>query len=115
MKTTDIRDLVGFSPDSPARRDLFETDHLWSEVICLEETQRLGPIGDPESDAIVVVLAGEVAAQVGKGRARMRQWGSVSVAAGDDVTLANASAEPAVVLVVVAPPPKPRLAGVDDD
>ncbi|MEX0754495.1 MAG: cupin domain-containing protein [Actinomycetota bacterium] len=105
MKTTDIRTLVHFSSQEAARRDLFETEHLWSEVICLQESQRIGPLGDERSDAMFVVLAGEVAVQVGKGRARMRQWESVTVPAGSDLTMANASEEPSVVLVVAAPPP----------
>ena len=52
-----------------------------------------------------MVLSGEVAAQVGRDRARMRQWASVTVPAGDELTLRNASAEPSVVLLVLAPPP----------
>jgi glyoxylate utilization-related uncharacterized protein len=107
VKATDIRDLVHFSEDGPRRTDLFETDHLWSEVVCLQENQRLGPLGDDRSDAIVVVLAGTVAVQVGKGRARVDQWASVPVPAGSDLTLANASETPSVVLIVTAPPPEP--------
>ena len=50
-------------------------------------------------------LSGEVATQVGKGRARMKQWEAVEVPAGSDLTIRNASEEPSVVLLVVAPPP----------
>ena len=105
VKPTDIRDLVHFSPDGVRRHELFETDHLWSEVVCLQDNQRLGPIGDDRSDGLVVVLAGRVAVQVGKGRSRMGQWQSVTVPAGDELTIANASDEASVVLVVTAPPP----------
>ena len=65
----------------------------------------MGPIRDDGADGLVVVLAGEVATQVGKGRARMKQWEAVKVPAGLELTLRNASDEPAVVLLVVAPPP----------
>jgi mannose-6-phosphate isomerase-like protein (cupin superfamily) len=105
VKPTDIRDLVHFSPDGARRHDLFETTHLWSEVVCLQDNQRLGPIGDERSDGLVVVLAGRIAVQVGKGRARIGQWESVTVPAGSDLTLANASDEASVVLLVTAPPP----------
>jgi glyoxylate utilization-related uncharacterized protein len=54
---------------------------------------------------MVTVLTGEVAAQVDKGRARMKQWETVLVPAGSELTLRNASAEPSVVLLVIAPPP----------
>lgn len=105
MKTRDIRDLVHFSDDEPRRQTLVEGERLWSEIVCLQAAQGVGPIRDDDSDGIVVVLAGEVATQVGKGRARMKQWEAVDVPAGMELTIRNASEEPAVVLVVVAPPP----------
>ena len=105
MKTLDIRDLVAFSDDEPRRRTLVEGSHLWSEVICLQGSQGVGPIRDDGADGLVVVLAGEVATQVGKGRARMKQWETVEVPAGLELTIRNASDEPSVVLLVVAPPP----------
>jgi mannose-6-phosphate isomerase-like protein (cupin superfamily) len=105
VKTLDIRDLVHFSDDEPRRQTLVEGERLWSEIVCLQQAQGVGPIRDEESDSILVVLAGEVATQVGKGRARMKQWEAVEVPAGLELTVRNASEEPAVVLVVVAPPP----------
>ena len=105
MKTLDIRDLVHFSDDEPRRQTLVEGERLWSEIVCLQAAQGVGPIRDDDSDGIVVVLAGEVATQVGKGRARMKQWEAVDVPAGMELTIRNASEEPAVVLIVVAPPP----------
>jgi glyoxylate utilization-related uncharacterized protein len=105
VKTLDIRDLVHFADDEPRRRTLIEGERLWSEVVCLQQAQGLGPIRDGASDGILVVLAGEVATQVGKGRARMKQWETVEVPAGLELTIRNASEEPAVVLLVVAPPP----------
>jgi glyoxylate utilization-related uncharacterized protein len=105
VKTLDIRDLVHFSDDEPRRKMLIEGERLWSEIVCLQQAQGVGPIRDDESDGILVVLAGEVATQVGKGRARMKQWETVEVPAGLELTIRNASEEPAVILLVVAPPP----------
>ena len=105
MKTLDIRDFVQFSDDEARRWTLIEGEHLWSEIVCLQGAQGVGPIRDDDADGIVVVLAGEVAAQIGKGRARLKQWESVEVPAGLELTMRNASDEPAVVLLVVAPPP----------
>jgi len=110
VKPRDIRDLVHFSEDEPRHGTLFESEHLWSEVICLQGTQGLGPMSDPSSDAILVVISGEVSAQVGRSRARMSQWDSVLVAAGAELTVRNASPDPAVLLLVTAPPPMPMLA-----
>jgi hypothetical protein len=107
VSATDIRDLVHFSDEGASRETLVEGEHLWSEILCLGSNQRLGPLGDAASDALCVVLAGKVAAQIGRGRNRMRQWDSIVVPAGSELTLANASEEPSVVLLVVAPPPEP--------
>jgi glyoxylate utilization-related uncharacterized protein len=105
MQTRDIRDLVRFSDQEARRSTLFETRRLWSEVICMEGAQGAGPMTDPGSDAVVTVLAGEVSAQIGKSRARMHQWESALVPAGEELTLRNASPEPSVVLLLVSPPP----------
>jgi len=111
MKPTDIRDLVHFSDDGPRHEALFESDRLWSEVICIQGAQGVGPLSDATSDAVLAVLSGEISAQVGKGRARMKQWDAVLVPAGSELTLRNASAEPAVILLVAAPPPTHSTAG----
>ena len=108
MKARDIRDLVAFDDEAPRQDTLYETDHLWSRVVCLQRNQGVGPMGDAASDALVVVLSGEIAAQVGRGRARMKHWSSATVPAGEEITIRNASEEPSVVLLVVAPPPAPR-------
>jgi quercetin dioxygenase-like cupin family protein len=108
VKTRDLRDLVHFSEEGPHHDTVYESEHLWSEVVCLERAQELGPISDPDSDALCVVLSGEVAVQVGKGRDRVPQWGAALVPAGAALTIRNASVEPAVVLLVAAPPPTPR-------
>ena len=105
MKTRDVRDLVRFDEGGASQHTLYETERLFSRVICLQEAQGLGPVGDPLADALCMILAGEVSAQVGHGRSRMRQWETILVPAGSDLTLRNASDEPAVVLLVTAPPP----------
>jgi glyoxylate utilization-related uncharacterized protein len=100
-----MRDLVWFDDEAARTEVLFETERLWSQLVCLQGAQGIGPIADDGADAIVSVLAGEVAVQVGKGRARMQQWHTVLVPAGTQLTIRNASEEPAVVQVTAAPPP----------
>lgn len=108
MEAKDLRDLVRFAEDGPHHGTVFESDHLWSEVVCLDRAQGLGPISDTDSDAICVLLAGRVAIQVGRSRRKLEQWGSVLVPSGAELTVHNASVEPAVILLVAAPPPTPR-------
>jgi quercetin dioxygenase-like cupin family protein len=107
VETQDLRDLVAFSEEGPAHHALFETERVWSELVCLERTQQFGPISDPASDAVLTVVAGEVVVQVDRGRKRLGQWGSALVPAMGQLTITNASADPAVVLIVAAPPPTP--------
>jgi quercetin dioxygenase-like cupin family protein len=105
MKTRDIRDLVHFADDAARTEVLYETERLWSQVVCLQASQGLGPVSDPRADGLLTVLNGEVAAQVGNGRARMGRWESIVIPAGESLTLRNASDDPSVVLLVLAPPP----------
>jgi quercetin dioxygenase-like cupin family protein len=104
----DLRDLVGFDEDGPHHEDLFESDHLWSEVVCLDRNQVLGTIRDADSDALVLVVTGRVVVQVDRGRKRLEQWETTLVPAGSELTVTNAGEDPSVVLLVVAPPPVRR-------
>jgi|SRR2546427_1334261 len=105
MRTRTLTDLVHFTEETPRTEVLFETGKLWSQVICLQGAQGVGPLADEDADGLLFVLSGEVAAQVGKARARLKQWGTAPIPAGDALTVRNASSEPSVVLLVLAPPP----------
>jgi quercetin dioxygenase-like cupin family protein len=108
MEARDLRDLVHFDEDGPRHEVLFETERVWSEVVCLDRGQALGPISDRDSDAIVLVVTGKVVVQVDRGRKRREQWETALVPAGSELSVTNASEDPAVVLLVAAPPPPKR-------
>jgi quercetin dioxygenase-like cupin family protein len=105
----DLRDLVDFEERGPHHVTLFETERLWSEVVCLDRNQALGPISDRDSDALVLVVTGKVVVQVDRGRKRREQWETALVPAGAELSITNAGGEPAVVLIVAAPPPPKRV------
>jgi len=105
VKTRKVTDLVHFEDDAARTEILYETPHLFSQVVCVQGSQGIGPMSDASSDGLLVVLAGEIATQIGKARARMQQWESALVRAGEELTFRNASEEPSVVLLVLAPPP----------
>jgi glyoxylate utilization-related uncharacterized protein len=105
MKTRNVTDLVYFDEEAARTEVLYETEQFFSQVICLQEAQGIGPMSDGGADGLVIVLSGEVAAQVGPSRARLGQWSSLVVPASEELTLRNASEEPSVVLLVLAPPP----------
>jgi hypothetical protein len=108
VHTRDLRDLVEFDDDGPRHASLFESDHLWSEVLCLQGPQGIGPIADRDSDAMCTVLAGRVVVQIDRERKRLEQWGSALVPQGSELVITNASDEPAVILLIAAPPPTPH-------
>jgi mannose-6-phosphate isomerase-like protein (cupin superfamily) len=107
VQTKSLKDLVHFRDDMVNRETLFETGHLWSEVLCLTAKQSLGPVVDPASDAVLTVLAGEGRFEVGGRRRSLKQWGAALVPAGDELSVYNVSEDPLVLLLVAAPPPPP--------
>ena len=108
MDARDLRDLVRFEEDGPRHEPLFESEHLWSELVCLEVNQALGTISDRDSDAIVLIVSGRVVVQVDRRRKRLEQWETALVPAGAELTITNATGDPAVVLIVASPPPPKR-------
>lgn len=108
MENRTLTRFVHFSPDGVRRETVFETDHLWTQILCFERNQSLGPVMDPDADAMFTVVAGEAVFVVDADRKRLKQWGAVLVPAGAEVTVSNASVEPLVVMLVAAPPPVPR-------
>ena len=105
MDAADLRDFIEFEEGAVIRRTVFETPRLWAQTICVDRAASYGPVSDPESDAFVTIVAGEAVFLVGKSRKRLKQWGSVAVPAKTDLVVTNASGDPLVVLMVVAPPP----------
>jgi quercetin dioxygenase-like cupin family protein len=103
-----LKAFVHFDADAVRRETVFESNNLWSEIVCFDRNQNLGPVMDPDSDAMFTVLAGEAVFQVDGRRKRVEQWATVLVQAGSQVAVSNASVEPLVVLVVAAPPPVPH-------
>ena len=107
MESGNLKRHVHFSPDDVHRETVFETANLWTEVLCFERNQTLGPITDDGSDAVFTIVAGEGVFLVDGRRKRLEQWGTVLVPAGAQVTVTNASADPLVVLLTASPPPSP--------
>jgi glyoxylate utilization-related uncharacterized protein len=106
MDAKDLRDLVRFDENGPRHEPLYETERLWSELVCLDRNDALGPISDAESDALVLVITGKVVVQVDRSRKRREQWETALVPAGSELSISNASGDPAVVLIVASPPPR---------
>ena len=104
MDSVDLRDFVEFEEGTAVSREVYASDRLAARVISVDVNRSYGPAGDPDTDALLVILAGEAVFQVDRRRKRMKQWGSVLVEAGREVVVTNASADPLVLLLVTAPP-----------
>jgi mannose-6-phosphate isomerase-like protein (cupin superfamily) len=105
VEQRNLKQFVHFSSDGVRRETVFETDRVWTQVLCFERNQTIGPITDPDSDGVFVIIAGEAVFQVDGSRKRLDQWGAVLVPAGAAVTVTNASVDPLVVFLMTAPPP----------
>jgi mannose-6-phosphate isomerase-like protein (cupin superfamily) len=105
MRSRSLKDLVHFDPDEVRRETLYETPNLFSEVLCFDGKQHVGPMHDGEADAVFTVLAGEGRFNVGHRSKTLKQWGTVLVPADTEVSVINLHDEPLVVLMVASPPP----------
>lgn len=103
MQTSNLKTHVQFSPEGVWRVTVFESDRLWTEILCFERSQSMGPVMDPDSDAVFTIAAGEAVFQVDAKRKRLQQWDTVLVPAGSEVTVTNASTDPLVLFLVAAP------------
>lgn len=109
VDAADLRDFVRFEEGAVVRGTVFESDHLWVQLVCLDRNRSYGPVSDPAADAVVTVVAGEAVFVVGRRRKRMKQWGAILVPAGAQLSVSNASAEGLVLLMITAPPPASRV------
>jgi mannose-6-phosphate isomerase-like protein (cupin superfamily) len=105
VEQRNLKQFVQFSRDGVRRETVFESDRLWTQVLCFERNQSIGPITDPESDGVFLIVAGEAVFQVNGKRKRLDQWEMVMVPAGAAVTVTNASVDPLVLFLTTAPPP----------
>ncbi len=108
MDAADLRDFIEFEEGAVVRRTVFETPRLWSQTVCIDRNASYGPVSDSAADALLTILAGEAVFLVDRSRKRLKQWGSVVVPARAELVITNASSEPLVVLMIVAPPPVPH-------
>ena len=105
VEQRNLKRFVHFSADGVRRETVFETERVWTQVLCFERNQSIGPLIDPDADGVFLVVAGEAVFLVDGSRKRLEQWGTVLVPSGAEVTVTNASVDPLVLYLMTAPPP----------
>lgn len=94
-----------FSKNALRKVPLFESEHMFFDLYCLEpgQSQRVHTHGD--SDKVYVVLEGEAMVQVGDERELVPEGSAVIARAGQPHGVSNESGGQVVMLVAMAPRP----------
>jgi quercetin dioxygenase-like cupin family protein len=94
-----------FSPEKMKKIPLFESDHLFYDLYCLEAGQSQKIHAHEGSDKIYLTLEGRPAVTVGGERETLEPGEAVIAPSGEDHGVENPSGERAMLLVVMAPKP----------
>ena len=105
MKKISLPPLHRFSPDKMQKIPIFESDHLFYDLYCLEPDQEQKVHSHEGSDKIYLTLEGEPTVQVGEEREMLAEGEAVIAPAGQDHGISNRSGGRVVLLVVMAPKP----------
>jgi quercetin dioxygenase-like cupin family protein len=101
-----LGELIAFDPARMGKHRVFATDRTLTDVYCLDPGQEQLLHVHDESDKVVVVMAGQVLAQIGEERAEVAQYEAVLAPAGVKHGFKNLGPDPAVLLVFVGPRPR---------
>lgn len=104
MKVT-LSECHVFSSDKMQKAPLFQSEHLFYDLYCLEPGQAQKVHSHDGSDKIYLALEGRPTVQVGEEMEELEPGQAVLAPAGRDHGVHNASGERAVLLVVMAPKP----------
>lgn len=106
MEIRTLDELVRFDPEKKQKIPVFDSPHLYYDLYTLLPGQLQKPFAFKKADKIVYVLRGRLRLRVAGETAELRAGQAVRVPAGSVNAMENASRDPAVALVVVAPHPE---------
>ncbi len=95
-----------FSPEKLGKVGLFSTERFFLDLYCLEAGQSQTPHAHIGCDKVYVVTQGHVRVRVGDDERTLAAGEAVLAASGELHGLLNDSHERAVVLTLMAPPPR---------
>ncbi len=98
-------DVRRFSDEKLQKLNVFETPRFFFDVYCLKTGQSQKPHRHEGADKVYAVVEGEVVVQVGGDTVTVGKGQAVLAPAGADHAVENRAADPAAVLVFMAPRP----------
>jgi len=94
-----------FSTEKMKKVGLFSSERFFLDLYCLEPGQAQTPHAHAGCDKVYLVMQGRVRVRVGDEEQTLTSGEAALAASGEVHGLANDSAERAVVLTLMAPPP----------
>jgi quercetin dioxygenase-like cupin family protein len=105
MITFRMSDHRIFSPEKLKKNNLAETPNLFVDLYCLEPGQEQKPHRHTGSDKIYIVLEGRGRFRVGSEESDLENGLGVLAPSGEEHAVRNATNDPLVLLVMMAPKP----------
>ncbi len=105
MNIANFEKMKTFSPEKMKKTNLFNTEHLFCDLYCLEPDQSQKVHAHTGEDKVYTVLEGEGRFQVGEEIETVSAGSSVLAPAGQEHGVSNTSGKRLVVLVFMAPKP----------
>jgi mannose-6-phosphate isomerase-like protein (cupin superfamily) len=111
MKTYEVKKERRFSGEKMQKVNLFETERMFCDIYCLGPGQEQKVHAHAGADKIYFVLEGTARVSVGGEERDLKADEIVLAPSGVEHGVRNASGEPALVLVFMAPNPNKKITG----
>ena len=105
MKVVNVLDAVEFNPEKMKKVSLFDTDHFFCDIYCLEPGQSQKVHSHDGSDKVYYLLEGQGKVTVGTEEKVLLQNEITMAPSGQDHGVLNHSNDKLVLLVFMAPKP----------
>lgn len=106
----DYRELIRFSDEKMVKVNLYESHKMFADLYCIGPQQEQKVHSHEKEDKVYFVLSGKVTAIIGEEEREIGPGESCVAPAGIPHGVRNHSGDNAVLLVFMAPHPKPPLA-----
>jgi len=105
MKVVNVLDAIEFNPEKMKKVSLFDTDHFFCDIYCLEPGQSQKVHSHDGSDKVYYVMEGQGKVTVGSEEKVLTQNEITMAPSGQDHGVLNHSNDKLVLLVFMAPKP----------